>query len=79
MEHIGIYEARSNMSDLVQRVQQGEEFTITRRGAEVAILTSVDKQRKQRGIEALAKLRAIFKHAPVTAEEMIAWSKEGRR
>ena len=80
MEYVGVYEARSEMSNLIQRVLQGEEFTITRRGTEVAILTSVDKQRKKRGVEALAQLRSMFKEKPLgTFNELMAWKQEGRR
>ena len=80
MEHIGIYETRNELSKLIQRVQQGEEFIITNRGEEVAALVSPKEARQKKAMESLAKIRAAFKKKPPgTLEEMIKWSKEGRR
>ncbi len=38
MESIGIYEAKSKLSELVERVESGREVVITRRGKPVAKL-----------------------------------------
>ena len=38
MERVGIYEAKARLSDLVDRVQHGEEVILTKRGKTVAKL-----------------------------------------
>lgn len=38
MERIGIYDARARLSELVERVEAGEEVVLTRRGRPVARL-----------------------------------------
>ena len=50
MEEVGILEARNTLSALIERVERGEEVTITRHGKPVAKLvsTEADEQRKAR-------------------------------
>jgi prevent-host-death family protein len=43
---VGAYEAKTHLSDLLERVQAGEEITITRHGAPVAKLVPVKKEVK---------------------------------
>ncbi|HVL57608.1 MAG TPA: type II toxin-antitoxin system prevent-host-death family antitoxin [Burkholderiaceae bacterium] len=55
---IGIFEAKNRLSELIDRVESGEEVTITRRGVVVARLVpprDADGQRKAR--EAIERLR----------------------
>ena len=40
MEQIGAFEARTHFSDLLRRVEKGEEFLVTVRGRPVASLTA---------------------------------------
>lgn len=46
MESIGIYEAKSKLSELVQRAEAGQEVTITRRGQPVAKLVPARRARR---------------------------------
>ena len=41
MERVGIYEAKSRLSELVERAETGREVTITRHGKPVAKLVPV--------------------------------------
>lgn len=52
MERIGIYGARARLSELVDRVEAGEEVVLTRRGKPVARLVRAEE-------DARAKTRAI--------------------
>ena len=38
METVGTYELKGNLSKFLERVEQGERFTITRRGNPIAVL-----------------------------------------
>lgn len=42
MDKISVKEARGNLSTILDRVEQGEEIIITRRGKQVARMTKVD-------------------------------------
>lgn len=61
MESIGIYEAKSKLSELVERAESGREVVITRRGKPVAKLVparagaEVDRRALMREIRAFAK------------------------
>lgn len=38
MEHVGAYEAKTQLSKLLERVMKGERITITKHGVPVAVL-----------------------------------------
>ena len=38
MKTVGTYELKGNLSKLLERVERGERFTITRRGKPIAVL-----------------------------------------
>jgi prevent-host-death family protein len=46
MKHFGIKETREQLSDLIDRVEAGEEIVITRQGRPVARLVPAPGQRK---------------------------------
>ena len=51
MSEIGAQEAKTHLTKLLERVEKGESFTITRQGRPVAELTPV-------GIRDIARVRA---------------------
>ena len=53
MERIGIYDARSKLSELIERVQSGEEVVLTRHGEPVARLVPEKRRRKGSGAAAV--------------------------
>jgi prevent-host-death family protein len=40
---VGAYDAKTHLAELLERVQHGEEITITRHGSPIARLVPVDK------------------------------------
>jgi prevent-host-death family protein len=90
MKHVGIFEAKTNLSNLVEQVEKGHEFIITRHGKPVAKLMAcvpqpdlsvpspelVAKRRK-----ALSELREIARRLQINAthEEIKSWINEGRK
>ena len=52
---VGAYEAKKHLSELLERVQAGEEITITRHGAPVAKLVPVKKEVKSEERAALGR------------------------
>jgi prevent-host-death family protein len=84
---IGLFEAKTHLSELVARAEQGEEVIITRHNKPVAKLVPIT------GVpaELVARRRQILRHmqeigreiektgGPITVEEILAWRDEGRR
>jgi prevent-host-death family protein len=59
MREIGAFEAKTHLSQLLDRVERGEEFTITRRGKPVARLVATEP-RKPRSEEEVARIMQSF-------------------
>jgi prevent-host-death family protein len=83
MESIGIYEAKSKLSELVERAEAGQEVTITRRGRPVAKLVpakagvEVDRKALMDEIRAFSKtIKLRKKLSRRELREAIEW---GRR
>jgi prevent-host-death family protein len=76
---IAFTEAKTKLSELLDRVACGEEFVITRHDQRVARLIPAQKISREDVRLAIQKLREQRKGLRVTTEEIIAWKKEGRR
>ena len=80
METVGSFEAKTHLAQLLERVAQGEEFTITRHGKPVARLvpTTTAKPRPdvRAAVEAMKRLREGQTLGGLSVREMI---EEGRR
>jgi prevent-host-death family protein len=78
MSHIGIYDAKIQLSRLIQEVEAGREVVITRRGKPVARLVPPAAPRKRASARAARRIRALCERLDirgVTARELI---EEGR-
>lgn len=77
---IGAYEAKTHLSELLEKVEAGQEITITKHGAPVAKLVPVKKEasREERvaAIERIRKLSAGLSLGGLKVKELIS---EGRR
>jgi prevent-host-death family protein len=62
MERIGIYDARSRLSELVDRVEAGEEVVLTRRGQPVVRMVRAEGPARSRArAEAVRRIHALRK------------------
>jgi antitoxin (DNA-binding transcriptional repressor) of toxin-antitoxin stability system len=59
MKTIGVTEARRNFSRLLDRIAEGEQIIIERRGVPVAILRRADPAPKMTVKEAIAAIREL--------------------
>jgi len=59
MADIGAFEAKTRLSELLDRVEAGEELVIARRGRPVARLVPVTDTQRKRSAEAVARLRVL--------------------
>jgi prevent-host-death family protein len=59
MAEIGAYEAKTHLPQLLERVQRGERFLITKHGRPVAELIPVALRDSQQIRRAIAELRSV--------------------
>ena len=84
MKHVGMFEAKTHLSSLVDEVEKGAEVVITRHGKPVAKLVRADRnygaEEVARRRKALEELRAIADRLDLnlTREEIKARIEEGR-
>ncbi len=57
MRSIGLFQAKNGLSALVERVSQGEEIMITRRGQNVAMLVPANRRTRPRPQEVVERIR----------------------
>ncbi len=79
MDEIGTLEARNSLSALLDRVEKGEEITITRHGRPVARLVPALQRDIERARVAAEGLRAIRSRARPGPESLKDLVNEGRR
>jgi prevent-host-death family protein len=92
MKRVGIFEAKTNLSRLIEQVEKGQDVTITRNGKPVAQLVPVTQeprrdaaeftpQKIERRQQALKRLREIANELKInpTQAEIKSWINEGRR
>jgi prevent-host-death family protein len=82
MDEIGAFEAKNKLSELLDRVERGEEVVITRRGKAVAKLVPIDHGRdRAKAREAVRRIRELAKEmnlGPFDWEEWKRYRDEGR-
>ncbi|MDR0960594.1 MAG: type II toxin-antitoxin system prevent-host-death family antitoxin [Propionibacteriaceae bacterium] len=78
---VGTFEAKTRLSELLDRVESGDIVAITRRGVEIARLVPADR-RCDPGevVETFEKIRRdVLGEAPVELAEVASWRLEGQR
>ena len=79
MKTIGTYELKTHLSDVLGRVERGEQIVITRRGVPVARLvpTNAATLAPEEVLRQMRELRA--RQQPIAWETLKKWRDEGRR
>ena len=83
-KHVGMFEAKTNLSALVEEVEKGGSVVITRHGKPVAKLIRAEPEltpeeiaQRTEAIEGLRKLARKI-NIKATPEEIKSWINEGR-
>ncbi|MEP7300167.1 MAG: type II toxin-antitoxin system prevent-host-death family antitoxin [Caldimonas sp.] len=80
MSDVAIFEAKNRLSELINRVEAGEEIAITRRGKVVArLVPAAPEEAEQRARNAIAGLRASRKGVSLGGLSSRDLIREGRR
>jgi len=77
MTQVSAYEAKTHLSQLLDRVASGEHIVITRHGVPVAELTPVRSVSLHDRLQAIEKLKS-FRVGKLAGESMRAMIEEGR-
>ncbi|MGD0769557.1 MAG: type II toxin-antitoxin system prevent-host-death family antitoxin [Tepidisphaeraceae bacterium] len=81
METIGSFEAKTRLSELLERTQRGEAFQITKHGRPVGKLippdTARDPEVVAQAVQRLKKMRGLFRG--MTKEEFLDLKHQGHR
>lgn len=78
MERIGIYNARARLSELVGRVEAGEEVMLTRRGKPVVRMVAAKTRREGSGAATVARIKALSKRLNIRVSDLRELIEEGR-
>lgn len=78
MHEVGAYEAKTKLSELLDRVAAGESVTITRHGVPVAVMCPPPSRSKVTVQEAIAAMREFRRGRHVTEAEIKESKEEGR-
>ena len=80
MTETGIYEAKTHLSRLLKRFENGESFSITNRGRIVAVMVPPHDVAQVKTNEAYDQLIALREKFPIgIVREVINWKNESRR
>lgn len=77
-KEIGAFEAKTKLSEILRKVDQGERFTITVRGRAVADIVPAQAQNQRAREEAIERLM----HPRITGipgDAVLEWIREGRK
>ena len=78
MERVGIYDARARLSELVGRVEAGEEVVLTRRGKPVVRLVAAKPLREGSGTATVARIKALSKRLNIRVNNLRELIEQGR-
>ena len=78
MESVGIYEARTRLSELIDKVSEGKEVTITRHGVPVARIVPVDGEKKIAIRDAIAAMEEFGRGKSLRGLSLKKMIEEGR-
>ena len=81
MTEIGVHEAKTHLSNLLKRVEDGESISITKEGKVIAVMVPPYNNIKEKdGSKAYSRLKELINKYPIgTVQEVMSWKNKGRR
>ncbi len=77
-KEVGLFDAKTHLSQLIARVERGEEITITKRGIAVARLIPPAERRERDPRQAAASLRRLRQGLTLKGGSLRSLIAEGR-
>lgn len=86
IQSIGLFEAKTHLSELVARAEQGEEVIITRHNKPVARIVPMadvlpfDREQRRAAVAGIHALREELRqrHGPISTEDIVGLIRESR-
>ncbi len=78
-DSIGVYEAKTHLTRLLDRVADGERITITRHGVPIAVLNPYDPDKSAEVTGVIAEIRAFRRQNRLDGLSIRELIDEGRR
>jgi len=79
VHEVGAFEAKTHLSELLQRVREGDRVIITHRGAPVAVLVPPGELVRDHVAEVITKLRELRKRTKPGPGSIRKMRDQGRR
>jgi prevent-host-death family protein len=80
MQTIGMFKAKTHLPEVIRNVQKGQQYIVTNRNQEVAVIMSIQDYKKSFNKFPYEKLKDIFKSNPfMSVDEIISFRDEGRK
>jgi prevent-host-death family protein len=79
MRQVGIFEAKTHLSQLLDDVERGEEIVVTRRGKPIAHIVPAPDDRREKAKAAAARIRELRKGLTLDGATLKELIEEGRR
>jgi prevent-host-death family protein len=76
---VGSFEAKAKLSEILRRVEQGERFTITKRGRAVAEIVPVQSSSESSRAEAIDAMLRFPRIQGISGDTVLAWIRQGRK
>ena len=78
MPEVGAYEAKTHLSELLERVSKGERIVITKHGTPVAVLAPISDRELRPALEVISDLRDFRKIHTLGDHSLREMIEEGR-
>ena len=79
VHEVGAFEAKTHLSELLQRVREGDRVVITHRGVPVAVLVPPGKLERDHVTEVIREIRELRKRTKKARSSSRALRQQGRR
>jgi len=79
MQTIGVFNAKTHFSAIIEKVLQGKEFLITRRGQPIAKITAVNAKDNESIAQIIEAILEFRKGRKGSQAESKSWVQQGRR
>ncbi|MGO9438599.1 MAG: type II toxin-antitoxin system Phd/YefM family antitoxin [Terracidiphilus sp.] len=77
---IGAFDAKTRLSEILRKVEQGERFTITVRGRPVAnLVPTTEDLARQDATRAAEELMRFPRIKGISGDTVLEWIREGRK
>lgn len=79
MEHVGVYDAKTRLPSLLEKVRKGQQVTITKHGVPIALIVPYRVSASPSIDETIAKIKKLRKGVSLGGQTVRQAMEKGRR